>query len=239
MRLKNYRFFDIGVDNNYFDDVSENQKRNNRKVLEKVAGKAYLPTNALLLELLKKHPELRVSFSLTGVFLEACQKYTPEVLESFQKLVNTGKVELLAETYHHSLSFLHSKPEFRKQVQLHKKILKELFGVDPKVFRNTELIFNNDLAWEVEGLGFDGVLAEGADHILGWRSPNFIYRPKGCKKTKLLLKNYRLSDDIAFRFTEKSWSEYPLTAKKYDEWISAINYGDLINLFLDKIGGEK
>ena len=233
MRLKKYRFFDIGVDDNYFDDVSDSQKRNNKKVMEKVAGKAYLPTNALLLELLNKHPEFNLSFSLTGVFLEACQNYAPEVIKSFQRLTETGRVELLAETYHHSLAFLHSKSEFRKQIQLHKKILKELFGASPKVFRNTELIFNNELGWEVEGLGFDGVLAEGADQILNWRSPNFVYRPKGCKKLKVLLKNYRLSDDIAFRFSEKSWSEYPLTAEKYAGWISAINDGDLVNLFMD------
>lgn len=233
LRIKKYRIFDIGVDDNYFNDGSDSNL-NNRKILEKVAHKCYFPTNALLLELLKEHPEFKVSFSISGILLKQLEEFLPAILDSFKKLVDTGRVELLSETSHHSLSFIYSPAEFRRQVQLHRKKLKELFGVDPKVFRNTELIFNNNLAYEVEGLGYDGILAEGADHILGWRSPNFLYRPKGSKKIKALLKNYRLSDDIAFRFSERSWSEYPLTAEKFAGWIDALNgSGEVINLFLD------
>ena len=233
LRVKRYRIFNVGVDSEYFNDDSDTPL-NNGKIFKKVADKSYLPTNAVLLELLEKHPDFKISFSLSGVFLEQAKKYAPEVIDSFKKLVDTGRAEILSETYHHSLSFLYSKPEFRRQVQLHKRMVKELFGVTPKVFRNTELIFNNDLAYEAEGLGFDGVLAEGADHILGWRSPNFLYRPKDTKKIKLLMKNYRLSDDIAFRFSSKEWGEYPLTAPKFADWVSSINgTGEIINLFMD------
>ena len=232
-RIKNYRVFDIGKDSEYFNDDSE-RDLNNKKILQKVSGKSYLPANAVLLELLKKHPEFRVSFSLSGVFLEQIEKDSPETLESFQKLVNTGRVEILSETYHHSLSFLYSQKEFRKQVDLHSKKVKKLFNVSPKVFRNTELIYNNALAKEVEKMGFKGVISEGADHVLEWRSPNFLYKPKGVKKLKLLLKNYRLSDDIAFRFSCKDWESYPLNAPQFAQWVSAVNgNGNLVNLFMD------
>jgi alpha-amylase len=233
LRLKKYRFFEIGKDFNYFEDLSDTP-RNNRKIMEKVAKKCYLPTNQVMLELLEKHPEFKISYSLSGVFLEQAEKFMPEVIESFQKLVKTGRVEILSETYYHSLSFLYSRAEFRRQIQMHKKKIQQLFGVTPQVFRNTELIYNNDVAYEVEGLGFKGILAEGADHILGWRSPNFIYQPKGCKKIKLLLKNYKLSDDIAFRFSNKEWKEFPLGADKFAQWVSAVNgNGEVVNLFMD------
>lgn len=232
-RIKPYRVFDIGKDSEYFNDNSE-KDLNNEKILKKVAFKSYLPANAVLLELLKKHPEFKVSFSLSGVFLEQLERFSPETLESFQKLVKTGRVEILSETYYHSLSFLYSKDEFRKQVRLHGKKIKELFGVKPTVFRNTELIYNNELANEVEGMGYKGIISEGADHVLGWRSPNFLYRPKNTKKIKLLLKNYKLSDDIAFRFSSKDWEGYPLTAPQFAQWVSAVNgNGNLVNLFMD------
>ncbi len=232
MRIKKYRIFDIGLDDSYFNDASDSDL-NNKKILEKVARKSYLPANALLLELLTKNPKFKVSFSLSGVFLQQAEQF-PQLLESFKKLLDTGQVELLSETSHHSLSFIYSPAEFRRQVQVHRKKIKELFDYEPEVFRNTELIFNNNLALEVEGLGYKGILAEGADHILGWRSPNFLYKPKGTKKIKALLKNYKLSDDIAFRFSEKSWSEWPLTAPKFANWVSAINgNGEIVNLFMD------
>lgn len=232
MRVKKYRIFDIGIDDNYFNDNSESDL-NNKKILEKVARKNYLPANALLLELLQKNPKFKVSFSISGVFLQQAEGL-PELLDSFKKLVNTGQVELLSETSHHSLSFIYSPGEFRRQVQLHRKKIKELFGVEPEVFRNTELIFNNALAYEIEGLGYKGILAEGADRILSWRGPNFLYRPKGTKTIKALLKNYKLSDDIAFRFSSKEWSEYPLTAHKFADWVSAVNgNGEIVNLFMD------
>ncbi len=234
LRIKKYRYFDIGVVSSYFDDNSESNL-NNKRILQKVASKSYLPTNKLLLELIKKHPKFKVSFSLSGLAIEQFEKFSPETLESFKKLVDTGRVEVLSETYYHSLSFLYSKEEFKSQVDLHAKKLKQVFGIaKPKVFRNTELIYNNDLAYEVERMGYNGILAEGADHILGWRSPNFLYKPVGAKKIKLLLKNYKLSDDIAFRFSEKTWKEFPLTAEKFAAWTNAINgNGEVVNLFMD------
>lgn len=232
-RVKRYNIFDVGNDPHYFNDSSD-QDVNNEKVLHKVARKSYLPTNRLLLHLLKMHPEFKISFSLSGVFLDQLEMYSPETLKSFQDLVKTGQVELLSETYYHSLSFLYSKNEFRRQVKKHKKKIKQLFGVVPQVFRNTELIYNNDIAQEVERMGYKGILSEGADHILGWRSPNFLYSPVGTSNIKLLMKNYRLSDDIAFRFSEKSWADYPLTAPKFSEWVSQVNgNGNVVNLFMD------
>lgn len=232
-RVKKYRVFDIGRDPHYFNDNSE-QKTNNRQIMQKVAGKSYLPTNQLLLELLERYPQFRVSFSISGVALEQLENYAPEVLASFQALVKTGRVELLSETYHHSLAYLYSPIEFRRQVRLHRRKVLDLFNYEPEVFRHTELIYNNDLANEVAGLGFRGILAEGADHILGWRSPNFVYRPKGAKVMGLLLKNYKLSDDIAFRFSSRDWSEWPLSAPKFASWVSALNGdGQVVNLFMD------
>ncbi len=232
LRIKKYGIFNIG-DSEYFNHKGEGNL-NNLTVLNKVAKKCYLPANKVLLELLKEHPEFKVSFSFSGVFLEQCARFYPEVLDSFIELTETGRVEILSETYYHSLAFLYSREEFRRQVNLHKNLVKELFGQEPKVFRNTELIYNNDIAEEAEKMGFEGILSEGADHILGWRSPNFLYRPKKCKNISVLLKNYKLSDDIAFRFGEKSWSEFPLTSEKFGHWISEHNgSSEIINLFMD------
>ncbi|MEA1929320.1 MAG: glycoside hydrolase family 57 protein [Patescibacteria group bacterium] len=225
--------FDIGNDPHYFNDDSE-ADTNNRKIVHKVAEKCYLPTNQVLLDLLNKHPEFKATFSLSGVFLEQLEEYAPEVLESFRKLIKTGRVELLAETYYHSLAYLYSLDEFRRQVRLHRRKIIDLFDYEPEVFRHTELIYNNALAREVELLGYKGILAEGADHILDWRNSNFAYSPKGTKAIKLLLKNYKLSDDIAFRFSSKDWSEWPLSAPKFANWVSAVNgNGHLVNLFMD------
>ncbi|GAI30174.1 unnamed protein product, partial [marine sediment metagenome] len=167
--------------------------------------------------------------------LEQLQQYCPEVMSTFDALAETGCVEFLAETYYHSLSFLYSRDEFAEQVKKHSETIEYLFGQKPRVFRNTELIYNNDLACFVESMGdFDAILTEGADHILGIRNPNFVYRPKGCSKLKLLLKNYSLSDDIAFRFSNRGWSQWPLTADKFARWISDINgNGNVVNLFMD------
>jgi alpha-amylase len=233
MRVKRYRIFDIGSDQEYFNDSSD-RDTNNRRVLEKVVRKSYLPTSRLLLELLKRHPEFKVSFSFSGVFLEQLEAWAPEALEAFQALVATGRAEVLAETYYHSLAFLYSAEEFERQIALHSKTVKRLFGVTPTTFRNTELIYNNTLAQAVEKMGYKAILAEGADHILGWRSPNFLYRPSGLNRIKLLLKNYRLSDDIAFRFSQKTWAGYPLNAPTFADWISAYNgNGEVVNLFMD------
>lgn len=231
-RVKQYSVFQVGNDHDYF--ISPEDRLSNEKIFHKVSRKCYLPTNKVLLEVLKKHPEVKISYSLSGVFLEQAEEFNPEVIDSFRRLVDTGQVEILDETYHHSLSFIYSRPEFRHQVKLHRDKVKELFGVEPQVFRNTELIFNNDVAWEVEQMGYQGILAEGVDHILGWRNPNFVYRPHGTENIKLLLKNYRLSDDIAFRFSNKNWEGHPLTADKFASWVNEANgNGHLINLFMD------
>ncbi len=228
-RLKRYSVFDIGKNDEYFDHDK------NREVMQKVAKKCYLPTNRLMLELINKYKgKFRISYSISGICLDQFEEYAPEVLESFKELAKTGCVEFLSETYYHSLSFLYSKKEFKEQIDLHKKKIKKLFGVTPKVFRNTELIYNNELANFIEGLGYKGIICEGVDHILGWRSPNFVYSPKTTSKIKLLMKNYKLSDDVAFRFSNRGWEEWPLTVEKYCQWINANNgNGYVINLFMD------
>lgn len=228
-RLKRYSIFDIGNDVDYFDEEK------NRGILNKVSDKCYLPANNLILDLIHKTDGMfKVAYSLTGVILEQFEKYRPEVLESFQRLVDTGCVELLNETYHHTLAALYSEKEFKEQIRLHRKKIRELFGYKPKVFRNTELVYNNRIAYLAEEMGYKGVLAEGADHILGWRSPNFVYRAKMAKDIRLLLKNYRLSDDIAFRFSERGWEGWPLTADKFAAWVNAVNgNGNVVNLFMD------
>lgn len=233
LRIKKYKIFDVGLDHQYFNDDSE-ADLNNKKILTKVSGKSYLPANTLMLKLLNNYNEFKISFSLSGVFLEQLEEFEPEVLNSFRKLVDTGKVEILSETYHHSLAFFYSRKEFEEQVDLHAKKVKKLFKVKPKVFRNTELAYTNDLARWAEEKGYRGILAEGWDSFLGWRSPNFLYKPVGTKKIKLLLKNYKLSDDMAFRFSEKTWSEWPLTAEKFADWVTSINgNGHVVNLFMD------
>ncbi len=232
-RVKRYRLFDIGTDPHYFNDDSDSNT-NNRKIMRKVAEKCYLPANALMEELLARHPEFKITYSLSGVFLEQAEEYAPEVIDSFRRLVATGRVELLSETYYHSLAYLYSVNEFRRQVRLHRKKLLELFNYEPESFRHTELIYNNDLAREVAEQGYRAVVAEGADHVLGWQSPNYVYSPAGVSGLKLLLKNYKLSDDIAFRFSSQAWSEWPLDAGKFAQWIKAINGdGQLVNLFMD------
>ena len=227
-RLRNYTIFDTGSD--YFDDAK------NAQICRKVAHKCYLPANQLMLELIRKYNgRFRISYSITGCLLEQLQLYAPDVLRSFQELAETGCVEFLGETYYHSLSSLYSYNEFVEQVKAHRRTIQRFFGQTPKIFRNTELIYNNDLAVTIENIGgFDAILAEGADHILGYRSPNFMYRPPKCKQLKLLLKNYRLSDDIAFRFSNRSWSQWPLNAHKFAGWVNSVNgCGFTTNLFMD------
>ncbi|MBI2343067.1 MAG: alpha-amylase [Deltaproteobacteria bacterium] len=227
---KDYRFFDIGLHHQYDDDAT------NRAIIQKVAAKCYLPANAIMRELIDRHEgAFRISYSLSGVALEQFARYAPEVLESFQALVATGCVELLGETYYHSLAFLFSPQEFRAQVAAHREKVRECFSVDPcDTFRNTELIYNNALAAAIEQLGYRVILTEGADHILGWRNPNFVYQPAPSYRLRLLLKNYKLSDDVAFRFSNRDWDEFPLNAEKYARWITATaGNGEVINLFMD------
>lgn len=232
-RVRPYSVFDTGTNHNYFDS-HEDTDWNNKQIFEKVADKSYRPMNALLLKLLNKHPEFRISLSISGVFIEQAQQWAPDVIESFQALVNTGRVEILAETYHHSLAFFYSKGEFERQVLLHQTLIFDTFGVTPRVFRNTELAYNDELAQWAEQKGYAGILAEGWDPVLEWRSPNYVYQPQGTSSIALLLKNYRLSDDLAFRFGNRSWNEWPLTPEKYRNWATE-SLGDqsIINLFMD------
>ena len=228
-RLKKYRFFNMGKDHNYLDDLS------NRAIMQKVARQCYLPMNALLLSLIKEHKgAFRCSFSLTGIAVEQFKAYAPEVLDSFKELAATGCVEFLAETYSHSLASLASKEDFKEQVKLHTTMIKKEFGQKPTAFRNTELIYSDEIGAMVSELGFKTMLAEGARHILGWKSPNYIYANAIDQKMRLLLRNYKLSDDIAFRFSNQGWDQYPLTADKYVSWLTSEETpGEVINLFMD------
>lgn len=231
-RVRKFVDTDIGQGFSYFEASPDSNL--NKEILLNVANRCYLPTNKILTSLLKKFPQLRVGFSLSGVLLEQLEEFSPPTLESFKRLVGTGQVELLSETYYHSLSFVYSRDEFISQVELHTEKIKSLFGVTPQVFRNTELIYNNDTAQVVESMGFKGILTEGADRILGDRSPNFLYHPVGTQNIKLFLKNYRLSDDVAFRFSDTSWSEFPLTAEKYVKRLfKSDSKSQIVNLFMD------
>ncbi|MBM3200130.1 alpha-amylase [Candidatus Woesearchaeota archaeon] len=232
-RIKRYSVFNIGKDHNYFNDVTDTDL-NNKKIIDKVAKKCYLPTNKLILDLIHRaRGKFKVAYSITGSALDQFEEYAPSVLDSFKALADTGCVEFLNETHNHSLSSLYSKKEFKDQVSLHKRRIKKLFKCDTKVFRNTELLYNNDIAKQVKELGYEAMITEGADHILGWRSPNFVYKAKDVD-LKLLLKNYKLSDDVAFRFSERSWKEWPLKSEKFARWVGAVNgNGNLVNLFMD------
>ncbi len=228
-RLRKYSYFDIGNEHFYDDDDA------NREILLKVVNKCYIPTNATLLALLKKYKgDFKIAFSISGTIIDQFKRFSPETLESFKLLADTGHVEFINETYYHSLCFLYSKKEFEEQVALHRDLIEKEFGYKATTFRNTELIYNNDIATQVEKLGYKTVLTEGADKVLDWRSPNFVYQPGHCKKIKLLLKNYKLSDDVAFRFSDRNWNEYPLTADKYASWLHALDgNADVVNLFMD------
>jgi alpha-amylase len=229
-RLRRYTAFDIGENHNYFDDYA------NTQIMQKVSQKSYLPTLKLLLHLIKSHQyKFKVSFSISGTALEQFRDYQPEVIEILKELASTNCVEFISETYYHSLSYIYSKDEFIAQIEEHKKMMKSVLGIKKfSTFRNTELIYNNALAQDIEKLGYSVILAEGADKILGWRNANFVYRPQGCESLRLLTKNYRLSDDIAFRFSNKEWPEWPLTAEKFCEWANNIHgNGEVLNLFMD------
>ncbi len=228
-RLKTYRFFDIGKDHHYYDDLQ------NKYIIKRVAEKCYLPTNNLILNLIKEYgTSFKISFSISGVAIEQFEKYVPEVLESFKQLAETGCVEFLCETYSHSLACLKSKEEFERQVNMHRNKIKELFNQDPKTFRNTELIYYDTLGVWVADMGFETMLTEGAKQVLAWRSPGYLYTNCINPKLKLLLKNYRLSDDIAFRFSQREWDQWPLTTEKYVDWLNALDPNEeVVNLFMD------
>ncbi|MBR3246481.1 glycoside hydrolase family 57 protein [Candidatus Saccharibacteria bacterium] len=233
VRYREYSIFDVSNDSNYFTDYYDGRQSNER-IFKKVADKSYRPMLALLQRNMKKYPGFKVSFSITGTWLEQAEKWAPELIDTIRSMVESGQVEIVGETYYHSLSFFDNQDEFETQVKMHTDKIKQLFGVTPKAFRNTELAYNDNLAKWAENAGYRAILAEGWDKILGWRSPNHVYRPAGCNNIKLLLKNYRLSDDIAFRFSNRSWSEWPLTVPKYLRWLDDdCLRGNLINLFMD------
>ena len=228
-RLKSYRFFNIGDDHDYYDDYQ------NRFIAKRVAEKCYLPMNQLLLDLINEYGSaFKVSFSISGTALETFERYTPEVLESFVRLAKSGSVEFLAETYGHALCALKSKEEFEKQVRMQSDKIEQLFGQKPKTFRNTELIYSDEIGSMVADMGYETMLTEGAKHVLGWKSPNFMYCNAINPKLKLLLKNFQLSDDIAFRFSQQSWDGWPLTTEKYVDWLNSIDdKEEVVNLFMD------
>lgn len=231
-RIRHYTVFDAGVQHNYFDAPYESRESNER-ILKKVAEKSYLPANQRLLKLLEQHPGFKLSLSLSGLVIEQLERWSPEALQSFKDLCATGRVEIVAETFHHSLAFFYSRSEFETQVAMHRQKVQETFGQTPRVFRNTELAYNNELAAWADQAGYKGILTEGWDPVLGWRSPNFVYRPVGTENIKLLMKNYKLSDDIAFRFGDHDWKEWPLTADKFAHWMSEDNNATNFNLFMD------
>lgn len=229
-RLRKYQFFDIGKKHNYFDNYA------NRSELEDLAENCYLPANALLLDLIKKYEgKFKVAFSISGSAIDQLEMHTPEVIRSFQELAQTGQVEFLAETYSHSLASLsEDTDEFELQVKRHSAAIKELFGKKPVTFRNTSLIYSDKIGKRVADLGFKTMLTDGAKHVLGWKSPNFVYRNALDENLNLLLKNSKLSDDIAIRFSDRNWSEYPLTSEKYADWVShSLQDTEVLNLFMN------
>ncbi len=228
-RLRRYRFFDIGVDHYYYDDFA------NRSIMRKVAEKCYLPTNQVFLDLIAKHGnKVKISYSLSGTVIDQFEQFAPDVLDSFKRLADTGCVEFISETYSHSLSALKSKDEFKEQIRIHDDKIFQHFGQRPTVFRNTELIYSDGIGEMVAELGYKAMITEGAKHILGWKSPNYLYCNAINPRLKLLLKNFKLSDDIAFRFSNRGWEDWPLTAEKFASWLNQIDPSEeVVNLFMD------
>ena len=228
-RLRRYRFFDIGNNHYYYDDFQ------NEEIFHRISEKCYLPANRAIMEMIRKSGgKFKVAFSISGTALEQMEIYAPEVIDSFRELAGLGCVEFLAETYAHSLASIGDPEEFKAQVRMHTEKIKALFGVEPKVFRNTELIYSDDISELVYELGFEGMLTEGAKHVLGWKSPNYVYASAVRPQLKLLLKNDRFSEDLSIRFDDHSWKEYPLTADKYISAISATAEGEkIINAFMN------
>ncbi len=228
-RLRRYTFFDIGGAPDYFDDPE------NERIARRVAERCYLPMNALLLELIERHAgKFRCAFSVSGCAIEQLERWAPEALESFRTLADTGCVEFLCETSRHSLAFLADESEFRAQIEEQAETVERVFGQEPRTFRNTELVVSNQVARSAEELGFEVILGEGADQLLDWRSPHRVYRPQGCESIKLLLRSYRFSDDIAFRFSNRTWEHYPLSAETFARWIHELPEQDeIVGLFMD------
>jgi len=228
-RLKRYRFFDIGSDHYYYDDFS------NEDIIRGIANRTLLPANAMLLDLIKEYKgKFKVAFSISGVVLEQLEIYVPEAIDSFKELAKTGNVEFIAETYNHSLASLKDLEELKNQVSAHSDKIQLLFGQHPKVFRNTELIYSDDIAQLVYGMGYKAMMVEGAKHVLGWKSPNYLYASAACPRLKLLVRNMKYSDDISFRFSNYDWSEYPLVSDKLINWIATAPESEqIINIWMN------
>ena len=228
-RLKRYRFFNIGGDHYYYDDFA------NEDFIQRVSEVSFIPANRLLLDMIKEyHGKFKVAFSISGIALDQLEIYAPEVIDGFKELSDTGCVEFLAETQGHSLASLIDPEGLKKQVKDHSEKIEILFGQKPRVFRNTELIFSDEIADLVYNMGFSGMLTPGAKRTLGWKSPNYIYQSAEQPKLKLLMRNPRFSDDIANNFSNYSWNEYPLTADKFINWIAATPKEEqVINLFMN------
>jgi|WetSurMetagenome_2_1015567.scaffolds.fasta_scaffold40684_2 alpha-amylase len=229
LRLKRYRFFNIGNDHYYYDDYM------NESIMSRVAERSYLPANKVIRQIIREYgSQFKVAFSISGIALDQMELYTPEVIESFQKMTKTGSVEFLAETYSHSLVAMKNKDEFIRQIREHRERIKNLFGQEPRVFRNTELIYSDQIGADVAEMGFSAMLTEGAKHVLGWKSPNYVYCNAINPRLKVLLRNFRMSDDIAFRFSNHAWSEFPLTAEKFVAWLKKLDKKEeTVNVFID------
>ena len=229
LRLRRYRFFDIGNNHYYYDDYT------NESIMRKIADECYLPANKILLELLKENKgKFKLTFSITGIAIDQFESYAPEVLNSFKALAETGDVEFLAETYSHSLASLKNKDEFVSQVKEHSNRIETLFGIRPTIFRNTELVYSDGIGEMVSEMGYKGILTEGAKHVLGWKSPNYLYCNAINPKLKILMRNYKLSDDIAFRFSAEGWKEWPLTTSKFVDWLNELDEKEeVVNIFMD------
>ena len=233
-RYERYSVFDVAHDHNYWDEIDYYDKQNNQRIFDKVCEKSYQPMLNLLEENIRKYPGFKVSLSITGTWIEQAALWHKDLIHQIRRMVKTGQCEIVGETYYHSMSFFYSRAEFEEQVKMHAELVKKMFGVTPRVFRNTELSYNDEVGQWAAGQGYKAVLAEGWDKILGWRSPNHVYNVAGGRETRLLLKNYRLSDDIAFRFSNRGWSEWPLTVEKYQDWLNMdFLRGPLVNLFMD------
>jgi len=228
-RYRKYRFFDIGNDAYYYDDFA------NETIVRKAADQSYLPANKIILEqILKYKGKFKVTYSLSGVVLDQFKLYAPEVIESFAKLAATGCVEFLSETYANSLVSLADGSFFESQVKAHDDLIEELFGQRPKVFSNTELIYSDEIGDLVQRMGYEAIITEGAKHILGWKSPNYLYCNALNPRLKVLMRNFRFSDDLSFRFSNKEWNEFPLTAEKYAGWMNSLpKEEEVITIFIN------
>ena len=232
-RYREYSIFDVSNDSNYYSN-DYCGRQSNERIFKKIATKSYHPMLDLLEKNMHIYPDFKISLSITGTWLEQALEWDPSLIKQIKRMVDSGQAEIIGETYYHSLAYFFDIDEFEAQVEKHSNTIAKIFGVRPKVFRNTELSYNDSLAKWADQKGYEGILTEGWDKILGWRSPNHVYRPIGCKNLKLLLKNYRLSDDVAFRFSNRNWREWPLTVPKYQKWLNDdCLRGNLVNLFMD------